>query len=493
MKVFAEPEWLGRNDTEHGQWVVEECEARRGIPATSIVGRQMRVPTKDAELDRVIRAHEMMHAKVSPGEQFGDWIKRGVASEEALICVEELRVNWLCQEAGFDVASHLTDGGETADGERCAATNDWPAAVRMAIATAGTASNKAFLNGVRRHNRLWGKVLLDISKRALKEMKKVRTASLASTATHNPTGLSPAGFFHTERIAEWVDRLTGMEPPQEQEASASGADDAGDGDDGDSSGATAKTHSNVGIARVGSDVMEKIKTIKPASSGSGTPYWGKLVIERIPLPKMTRGNIGRKRTASNVGRSPRRLHRLATDPDKRIFDKTTRGMGGVVIVDGSGSMSLNLDEVRQIVEASAGCTVAVYSDNDNGREGKPNFWVLADKGRIATEMPKIGNGNGVDYPAIEWAVKNRQNSRSPVVWMTDGGVCGPNQPFSELLAMQCIEYCKKNRIVVVETVTEVIGALSSLKVNRRARRTWNGMFRDTYRKRTGSLLANDEV
>ena len=61
----------------------------------------------------------------------------------------------------------------------------------MAVATAGTASNKPFLNGVRRHNRLWGAALLDISKRALKEMDKANaTRRLGSTEVHERTGLS---------------------------------------------------------------------------------------------------------------------------------------------------------------------------------------------------------------------------------------------------------------------------------------------------------------
>jgi hypothetical protein len=97
-----------------------------------------------------------MHAKVSPAKEWGQWQERKIATKESLIAVEELRINLLVKKAGFNVEEYLSDGGETADGERLACTNDWKSAVYMAVATAGTASSKPFLTGVRRHNRLWG-------------------------------------------------------------------------------------------------------------------------------------------------------------------------------------------------------------------------------------------------------------------------------------------------------------------------------------------------
>lgn len=489
--IYAEPEWLSRKDAEHGEWVVENCEARRGIPSTSITERIMRVPTKDEALSRVIRAHEMMHAKVSPAGDWEQWLKRGIASEASLCAVEEARVNLLCKRAGFDVEQYLADGGETADGERIVATDDWAGAVRMAVTTAGTAGNKLFLNGVRRHNRLWGKALLSISKRTIKELGKITNSYLADTSIEPSIKLAPRGFVHTERLAEWVDRLAGMDSPQEKQESEKDDSSSDEGDSEDASQVTARAHSNIGVTESADDVLEKIKTITPSSPSRDVPHWGELVVEKMSMPKLTNGNIGRKRIASNIGRSPRRLHRLATDPEKRVFDKVKRGIGGVVIIDGSGSMSLSHDQVRRIVEASPGCTVAVYTDR-NCRD-ETNFWILAEKGRMTDELPSIGHGNGVDFPAIEWGVKHRQNSRSPVIWVTDGGVCGPNQGYSDILAMQCIEYCKKNRIIVTEDVEDSIAMLKSLQTKRTVRRTWNMMFHHTFQKKMGYELVNDDV
>ncbi len=493
MQIFTEPEMLGRKDAEHGQWQVEECMPRRGIPATSIVGRQMKVPTADTDMSRVIRAHEMMHAKVSPAGDWEQWINRGIATESSLVVAEELRVNYLCKKAGFAVDEHLSDDGETADGERMANTNDWAGAVRMAIATAGTASNKKFLTGVRRHNRMWGTALLDISKRAVKEMDKAHaTGRLASTDVHKPTGLSPIGFSYAERIAEWIDRLAGMDPPTEEEQEEQ---ETSDESSMSTKGTERTEHSDKGTPATSKQKMERLKSVTPDRMNGNIPYWGELNIEKLVMPIRTKGNLGKVKRASNVGHSPRRMHRYMTDPERRIFDTKKKGMGGVVVLDCSGSMSLSHEEVRLMVEASPGATVLAYSDMDHCA-GKPNAWVLADKGRMVEDMPNMGAGNGVDFPAIEWAVKHRQHSSAPVIWVTDGGVCGPNQGFSELLANQCTAYAKEKRIIVVPHAKEAIVALNHLRAGRPVRRQWPYMLRSAWNSRRASgdnLLVDDEM
>lgn len=484
MKHTAEPEWLGRSDTEHGAWQVEDCEPRRGIPATSIVERKMLAPAHDTEQARVIRAHEMMHAKVSPAGEWEQWQNRKIASIQGMVACEELRVNLLCDRAGFDVKSHLSDGGETADGERLACTNDWKSAVYMAVATAGTASNKLYLNGIRRHNRLWGSALADISKRAVKEMNKAGRG-LSSTEVHTRTGLAPFGFIYTEKLAEWVDRLAGMPAPDEEEEGESQDSSSMEVDNEDNK-SSKREHSNIGKEKVKeTEFREKLKTITPDRMDGNVPYWGELMIEKLPLPIVAKGNLGKKKTVSNVGRSPRRIHRYMTDPQKRIFDNKRRGMGGVVCVDASGSMSLTQDDVRRILEASPGATVIAYSDI---RDGHPNAWILADKGRMVDEMPEMGQGNGVDFPALEWAVKHRQHSTAPVIWMTDGGVCGPNQGFSQTLANQCTAFCLEKKVHLTEDAEATIALLHALsKGIALPKSRFPYMLKDAWESRGGKL------
>ena len=488
--IYAEPEWLGRNDTENGRWSVFECNPRRGEPMTAIAERIMKVPVHDTELARVVRAHEMMHAKVSPlGDSFQQWIERGFATEKAMIAVEELRVNFLIQQQGFDAKSHLADGGETADGERVACTNDWQGAVLMAIMTAGTAGNKLFLNGVRRHNRQWGEALADISKRAVKEMQKAhKTRTLASTVVDPRTKLFPFGFSHTERIAEWIDRLASISPEELTEGEDSGEADGdanGESDEEKQGDPEQAKHSNRGRGRPKKGTGKRLSTITPSDVTQRIPQWSELIVERTNMPLATKGNIGKKRTASNIGRSPRRMHRLITDPQMRVFDKVTRGNGGVVVIDASGSMNFTHEQIRKIVENAPGATVLSYSEM--GHAG-PNAYVLADKGRMCAELPTQGCGNGVDFPALEWAVKNRQRSSSPIVWVTDGGVCGSNSSFNNVLAMQCINFCKKHNIIVVPYVEEAITELRKMKNGGKAQTRWPEMLRISWRESIGTEL-----
>jgi hypothetical protein len=488
--IYAEPEWLGRNDADNGRWVVSECNPRRGEPMTAIAERIMRVPVMNTELARVIRAHEMMHAKVSPlGDSFQQWIQRGIATEKAMTVVEELRVNFLIQQQGFDAKNHLADGGETADGERIANTNDWQSAVHTAIATAGTASSKLFLNGIRRHNRMWGESLADISKRAVKEMQKAyKYGTLASTKVDANTGLFPYGFSHTERIAEWVDRLASISPEElhEEEEGESQEGAEGESEEGKEGESVKIAHSNKGRGRPKKGTGKRLTTITPGEITSRIPTWAELKIGKLAMPLATKGNIGKKRTASNIGRSPRRMHRLITDPQMRVFDKVTRGSGGVVVIDASGSMNFTHEQIRKIVENAPGATVLSYSEM-NGKD-TPNAYVLADKGRMVKDLPTQGSGNGVDFPALEWAVKNRQRSNSPIIWVTDGGVCGTNSGFHNSLAMQCINFCKKHNIVVVPFVEEAISELRKMKNGGKPESQYPAMLRIAWQESIGTEL-----
>jgi hypothetical protein len=172
----------------------------------------------------------------------------------------------------------------------------------------------------------------------------------------------------------------------------------------------------------------------------------------------------------------------------RIFDRTIKGVGGVLVLDASGSMSLTKMEIREILQAAPGVTVLAYSDN--GREG-PNAWVLARKGRMVEELPSTGHGNGVDYPAIVWGVENRQKSSSPVIWVSDGGVCGASSGFHNGLAMQCIRYCIKNRVIVVPHLDEAVEMLRKMRSGQKGKTIWPRQLRYVYRQQMGSSLRDD--
>lgn len=481
-QVTVLPEMLGRRDVEHGPWDVHECAPLRGLPHTDLINRQIAVPVGVTETERCIRAHELMHTKVSPGSDYDRWVQRGVASEQALRVTEELRVNHLCNVAGFNVKKHLQDGGEALDGERCAIAGDWASAVYSAVAYAETASLNQFITGVRRHNPEWAASLRAIVQRVTKVISKINPALLSSTDVL-PDGLTPAGFKHTESLAEFVDRMAN--PPKQEDEEEEG----GDTPDSSRTEAPSDADGGKGEAKKPAPVTaEQVKKMKPAPNAGDRRRWATLKTHRLPLNRPAPGGLGKRRSPTNIGRSPRRIERLLTDPHRRVFDRTTRSNGGVVLIDGSGSMQLSQANVRRLVEAAPGATVAVYcADNDTH---PVNLWILADRGRMVSEMPERWSGNSVDLPAIEWAVTQRQHRSSPVVWVTDGYVICLNQTDHEWDAFECLKVCLQEKVILRPDVDSAIEALQGLQKNRRPKPWWPPHWRSAHLKFQGSRLVS---
>lgn len=483
------PEMLGRRDTTHGQWVVDTCAPVRGNPYTDIVGRKMVVPVSPEETERCIRAHEMMHARVSPADDFVKWIERGIASELSLRCVEELRVNYLIEKAGFDPKTHLADGSETQAGEKVAQAGDWTSAVYTAVGFANSAGLKDFLTGVRRHNREWGDTLRDIVKQVQKEIvKSDRAGTLARTDKDPRTGLAPLGFAEVERLGEMVDRLANPPQPEESPEEEENQQGKAKEQDGQPNDGGAKQKGANGKPSPVS--KEDVKKARPAQNSMGrqgvAPQWAQLRVHKLPLTRHAHGGMGRKRRATNIGRNPRRIGRMLVDPERRIFDATKKGNGGVVLIDGSGSMALTTNDIVKIVESAPGATVAVYSTDS--ANVKDNLLILAEKGRMVDTLPQRHGGNGVDGPALKWAIEQRQHSNAPVVFITDGQVHGISQGYNDLLAMDCINMVLKHKVIVRKNVEQGVKALNEIKSGRKPARWFPSCWNYTYQRLSGKHL-----
>mgnify|MGYP001332147624 CR=1 FL=1 len=487
----------GANDNPH-EWEVEPCAAERGVPHTVLLHSKMVVPVQNFELDRVIRAHEMMHAKVSPGNR-QPWTDRGIATDRALVVAEEARVNYLIAKAGFDLA-HLEDGTELNAGERISERNDWAEAVYYTGAVSGCGGMNQYLVGIRRHKPQWAKRLRRIHELIQKELRRIdragekgQDAPLASTYTSSgrkdPRNELVSGFFHTENIAEWLDRLAET-PQEEEEEKTQPEEDKQEEHEGERETST-NPNGGVGANDVGDmpapiskEDLESQKPIRNEETGS----WAQLNVKEQNLTRHVPGGLGKKRIASNMGRNPRRIGRMFTDPQKRIFDRKIKGNGGVVLIDYSGSMALSEKDVLDMMESAPGCTVACYTTNDYDTDGRPNLWILGARGRMTTAIPETRGGNGVDHPALVWAIQQKQNRNAPIVWVTDGGVLGPGQGYKDQLAMQCIKTCLKSNVLIRDDVEDAVKLLNEIAERKPIKRWWPLYFRTTYKRQTGKLL-----
>lgn len=429
-------ELIGREDTDNGApWKVFDALPLRGSPSTQVDSREMRIPSGDSELEQCIRIHEMIHAKISPTtNDFKGWLSRGIASERALILAEETRVNYLVKLLGYPIDTYLKDEREILDAALYASRNDWSNLVAGTVASVFTAAEQDWIQGSKKHSPTYSKQLkyiidavhefwsdiykryagepkmamkafseinsLDCPKYVKKQNDKVLSGEITTrNAYDEPVYHSPnLGFRFTEELAEIIDTFLNA-----QDLMLSTDED--------------------------NNIINSLREMDGVF-GTASP-WDELRFSPIKAFQTVTGAINRKRTATNIGKNPRRVSRLLTDPERRIFDRTKKIEGGIVLVDGSGSMRFDYKQIERIVLASPGATIAIYSASDeprghNQRSCPYNIFVVAKDGKmvsnkqLANVVKELNGGNGVDMPVLKWALKMRKTNKQPIIWVTDG-------------------------------------------------------------------------
>ena len=149
----------------------------------------------------------------------------------------------------------------------------------------------------------------------------------------------------------------------------------------------------------------------------------------------------RARRAATEGTMLRDIWRYAHD--QRVFTTPVahRYGGGSVLIDTSGSMSLDGDDIAAIIAGAPGATlVAIYSGH--GTEGELRI-VVRDGRRVGVEgLTPFGSANVVDQPALEWLAKQPE----PRVWISDGSVTGCNDRASGDIKRRCKSICRRASI-----------------------------------------------
>lgn len=459
----AMPEWLApRKDFASGSWQVEHGQPVRGDAWADLYERRMRVPHGADPFSRVVRAHELMHAQITPRMGPSD-LARLECSPEAAVSAEEFRVNTLVGRAGFNL-DDLRDGSESHSGESLTINKDWNGLVLFTAAVAGTKAVKDVITGVRRHDKDWAASLSLLNTALVKAYKKVRTSSLADTSPFyiEPTDDEPfpkGCWTYTTMVAQIIDQVikTGKRDIE-----------LGERDD---------------VPKV---TPERIDRAIKASTGKGGGQWIDMVLDTsIPLTRTLKGTMGRRRIATNSGRHPRRIDRALTDPHRRVFDRMTKGSGGIVLIDQSGSMRLSEEEMWSLVTAAPGCLIIGYSAHAY-RPDVPNVWVLADRGRVCEAVRTGNSANGCDGPALRYALSRRLTGEQ-VVWVCDGVVTGRKDEWHENLAEEIIELVATHHVHMVDDVAGALEALHRIKTGYKLPTTVTGSLKGLL-ARTGRCL-----
>lgn len=188
--------------------------------------------------------------------------------------------------------------------------------------------------------------------------------------------------------------------------------------------------------------------------------WGDMTITTPPLPRrLPPKRTGRKHRPTDSGAVPVGMHRLKIDG--RVFTRKQRYMGGVVLVDQSGSMHMTAAQVAELIVTAPGIEVWGYA----GKSEYGELRRLAKNGRwVADADLKINmGGNTVDYPALEYISKLPE----PRIWVSDGEVVPNRRSWAgnrDLAKRQCAELCRKARIVRLPDMDKAVEFLRKLAI-----------------------------
>ena len=419
------PELLsGREDEKILRpWTVREGSTQRGSASCNLAERVMEVPFGSSAQARVVRAHELMHARVSPHVEH---LMKALdeVSPRALECAEELRVNTLLARLHFDVAL-LKDGTEKIGGRRVADAGEWSEAVCFFMAVLGTGAEREYLAGIRQGRASWLPALRAVRKRALALLDQQSTPALASTRLDDD-GLPNGYATSTLMIARMLTQTLEARAPTTPE-----------------------------------EIRAFRRSLELGGRRPATGRFADLVFD-ASLVRRAPSSVGRIRRsrATTTGTTLRYPGRLLTDDQRRAFTQRRSVHGGVVVIDQSGSMDLDPQVLSELLRAAPNSLVVGYSHRPGERGSRPNAWLLCDRGTIASECPSGNVGNGVDGPVLRWALGQRTGNE-PFVWITDGQVTDSHDHPDVALTLECANLVRRHRIRMVRDLAGASRALRS--------------------------------
>jgi hypothetical protein len=414
----------GREDGfTNAVWIVRAGSTRRGEASCNLTERILEVPLGRDDTSRVVRAHELMHARVSPHvvEHYGALDE---VSPRALECAEELRINTLIGRLGFDVAL-LRDGSERNGAQRIAESDEWSEAVCFLMAVLGTGGEKEYLAGIRRVQPTWMPGLRAVRKRALALMDAFASDALGATRLNEER--LPNGYANsTVVLARVLTQSMVARPPRTPE-----------------------------------ELRAFRRSLEPGGRRPPTGRFAPLTFDdTLVMTARPRSSGVRRARSSTSGPTMRYPSRLLTDERKRAFARRATRHGGIVVIDQSGSMDIGDESLTTLLRCAPDALVVGYSHRPGDNGTTPNVWILADRGSVATTIPSGNIGNGVDGTVLAWALRRRRGTE-PIVWVTDGQVTDSHDHPDERLTTQCAELVRRHRIRLVKELDGAGRALSS--------------------------------
>lgn len=424
------------------------------------------------------RLQQLVKARVSPLDDAiyaaveASYDATGVTAD-AIRVAEIARINVITNKfAEAKGWKHEPDGSEKTIGKRLATANtpqSWDKAVEFTIRNLGTKSFDSFASGVRSVNPDWSKTLRNLNKRMLSNFSDDVMSLGDTTPISYGHVKGPQGFSHSVYAAiDFYEYLSdGYRAPQDIKAVKEKAQE----ERAQRYGEPEKNEVNYTKNTLNREQMSLDISNLPDDYEFDTDNsdFHKLVIDdNLPLTVEVKGYMRRRRKAMQYGRRVTYPSRLLTDPERRVFGHKVKVKGGIIVCDISGSMSLSQADIEAIVESAPAAVIIAYSEDGysmgENSDGVPhNAWILANRGWRVKDIPQIGHGNnGVDGPALTWAIRHRKYGED-IVWISDGHCNGQGGSGLDLVK-QCAMLVKKHKIIMIPSAEEAVAMFKKGKI-----------------------------
>lgn len=186
-------------------------------------------------------------------------------------------------------------------------------------------------------------------------------------------------------------------------------------------------------------------------TSNGMGQWGKMEIVEPPLSVNLQSRLRNTRSyrPMDYGYNPKYINRFCID--KKIFKQKQRVLGGTILIDASGSMQFNGQDILEIMMMLPAVNIAMY--NGWGQGGV--LRVIAKNGmRVNDEYLEqySGGGNVIDGPSLRWLAEMPERR----IWVSDMKVFGIGANSSGYnLLKECYDLCTQNKIINLKDVNEV--------------------------------------
>jgi hypothetical protein len=393
--------------TDGNPWVV-----RSGRGQCDTVGRVLSVPLGEGEADRFVRNHEVGHAKITPRVPAYKQCRKHGVSMTALQCCEDMRVHHFLTKAKVAMTGHL-DFYDAQCLVRRQLGNERVLGASLCSAWETEDANRLI-------NILSTLVNEDVLNQLLNKVRLINERLQMGKGIYRWIGMRNC-TIPAARLFDTLFPENGERP----------------GDYG-----------NV-----------PLQALKGRRTGG---RWGEMEIQTLPQSmRRSISPIAQRRIFHNEGSRLVAPYRLPVDG--RVFCQKKRQVGGTVLIDVSGSMSLSLQDLKKIVAVAPAATIAVYS----GRGKSGTLTIIGERGRLVDDRGLQeacqSSGNIIDGPSLRWL----SLQESPRIWVSDGLVTGEDDHHTIDLAVDAQRICSQAQIRRVGKAEAVADLLKAIAQKRR--------------------------